>query len=195
MEFHISRHARDRYQFDQALFSISGNVIFANFHAARRFTQKINQKRDLVRFPEEAVKAGQINAMGLIDEILHHVISLYQQQVNPQVFRELITWLDDQITPTGVDHALRVFADDFPPLAVYRREISLDDYLKGQTDGIPNRQLLLEEMLMLWLTTANPAMQPFGELFDDTRLAKETPYKQVISGVPRFFRNPTPLRS
>ena len=29
--------------------------------------------RDLVRFPEQAVKAGQINALGLIDEILHLV--------------------------------------------------------------------------------------------------------------------------
>ena len=71
MEFHVSRRARDRYQFDESLFSINGNVIFANFHAARLFAQKINDKRDLARYPEQAVMAGQINAMGLIDEILH----------------------------------------------------------------------------------------------------------------------------
>ena len=35
MEFHVSRQARDRYKFDAEIFSISGNVIFANFHAAR----------------------------------------------------------------------------------------------------------------------------------------------------------------
>src|SRR3989304_3694281 len=45
MEFHISRKARDLYQFDESLFSISGNVIFPNFHAARLFAQKINEKR------------------------------------------------------------------------------------------------------------------------------------------------------
>src|SRR5512133_2559108 len=73
MEFHVSRQARDRYQFDLALFSLSGNVIFANFHAARVFAQKMNSKRDLVNFPEQGVRAGQINAMGLIDEILHYV--------------------------------------------------------------------------------------------------------------------------
>jgi len=74
MEFHISRQARDRYQFDQGLFSLNGNVIFADFYAARLFAQKMNQSRDLIRFPEQAVKAGQINAMGLIDEILHYVV-------------------------------------------------------------------------------------------------------------------------
>ena len=42
----------------------SGNVIFADFHAARLFAEKINQKRDLVNYPEQAVKAGQINEDG-----------------------------------------------------------------------------------------------------------------------------------
>ena len=57
MEFHISRDARDRYQFDLSLYSLCGNVIFADFHAVRVFAQKMNQKRDLVHYPEQAVKA------------------------------------------------------------------------------------------------------------------------------------------
>ena len=79
MEFHVSRRSRDHYQFDESLFALSGNVIFANFYAARVFAQKINHKRDLVSFPERAVRAGQINALGLIDEMLHHVMQLYRE--------------------------------------------------------------------------------------------------------------------
>ena len=30
MEFHISRSARERYQFAESLFSFNGNVVFAN---------------------------------------------------------------------------------------------------------------------------------------------------------------------
>ncbi|NLF49704.1 MAG: hypothetical protein GX577_01065, partial [Leptolinea sp.] len=73
MEFHISRTARDRYQVEKTLFSYNGNIVFANFHAARLFAQRMNSKRDVIRFQEKAVKAGQINALGLIDEILHFV--------------------------------------------------------------------------------------------------------------------------
>ncbi|MFQ5859845.1 MAG: hypothetical protein ACE5LU_29980, partial [Anaerolineae bacterium] len=80
MEFHISREARDRYEFDEKLFSLTGNVVFANFHAARVFAQKMNERRDLVSFPEQVVRAGQINAIGLIDEILHYVVGLYRQR-------------------------------------------------------------------------------------------------------------------
>ncbi|HEX9973158.1 MAG TPA: hypothetical protein VGD14_13890 [bacterium] len=93
-EFHISRDARDKYQFDESLFSISGNVIFANFHASRKFAQKMNDKRDLINFPEQTVRAGQINAMGLIDEILHYVVELYRQQAQPEIIKMALEWLN-----------------------------------------------------------------------------------------------------
>ena len=82
-EFHVSRISRDNYEFDQSLFKFDGNVILANFLAAREFAQKINRKKNLVNFPEQAVKAGEINALGLIDEILHLVVHLYRQSINP----------------------------------------------------------------------------------------------------------------
>jgi hypothetical protein len=34
MEFHISRKARERYQFAESLFSYTGNVVFANLARA-----------------------------------------------------------------------------------------------------------------------------------------------------------------
>ncbi|MDD5370601.1 MAG: alpha-amylase family glycosyl hydrolase [Anaerolineaceae bacterium] len=187
MEFHVSRKSRDRYQFDQALFSLTGNVLFANFHGARIFTQKMNQKRDLAHFPEQAVQAGQVNAMGLIDEILHYVIAIYREQANPQAFLLAATWLDKRVGKSKIDLALRTFADEFPPLAIYRREITIEDYLQSSTDGISNRLVLLEEMLALWVANANPAFTPFGELFDDTRLTKETAYTQIIAEVHTYF--------
>jgi len=193
MEFHISRQARDQYQFDQTLFALSGNVIFANFHAARVFAQRINAKRDLIRFPEQGVKAGQINAMGLIDEIMHLVVSLYREQENPQVARQALDWLDEKLGQETIDTALREFADEFPPLVVYRRETALDDYLAGESDGVPHHQIVLEEMLMLWLANANPAFSPFRELFDDTTLGKETAYRQISSGLRKFFETQPPF--
>jgi hypothetical protein len=187
MEFHISRKARDFYQFEQSLFSLSGNVIFANFHATRVFAEKMNSKQDLVNYPERAVKAGQINAMGLIDEILHFVVGLYRDQRNPEVMDRALNWLYERFGREAVDTTLHRFADEFPPSAVYRGEIALEDYLEDETDGIPNREIILEEMLMLWLANVNPAFAPFLELFDDATLEKETIYRQIISDLHKFF--------
>ena len=192
MEFHVSRWARDHYDFDESLFSLSGNVVFANFHAARLFAQKMNDKRDLVSFPEQAVKAGQINAMGLLDEIFHFTVGLYREQRNPLAMSKALDWLYAQLASEAVDAALLRFADEFPPLAVYRRQISLDAYLEGETGSVPNRQILLEEMLMLWLANANPAFSTFRELFDDAVLAKETAYPQILTSLYEFFETQPP---
>jgi glycosidase len=190
-EFHVSRQARNRYQFTEALFATHGNIIFTNFHAARVFAKKINDKRDLVNFPEQAIRAGQINAMGLIDEILHMVVHLYRQQINPQVMLDAQDWLYGLLGQETVDSSLRRFAEEFPPMPVFRREISLDDYLAGESlyndKLVPNRLIVLEELLMLWLANANPAFAPFVELFDDTQLDKESAYRQIIPSMRAFF--------
>jgi glycosidase len=187
MEFHISRKARDRYQFDQALFTLAGNVILADFHAAREFAQRMNRQRDLARHPERTVRAGQINAMGLIDEILHYVVGQYRQQKNPQVMQEALAWLYEGLGKEAVDAALRQFADEFPPLSVHQREAALDGYLRTETAGVPNRLIVLEELLMLWLANINPAFAPFIELFDDAALAEHTAYEDIVSGLQAFF--------
>ena len=186
-EFHISRQSRDCYQFDQSLFNLQGNVIFANFHASRLFAQKINQSRDLVTYPERAVRAGQINAMGLIDEILHHVVTLYRRDRNSLVMIQALDGLIDRIGETELDRVLLQFTADFPPLAVYRRELTPQEYLAGNTEKTPNRSLVLEEMLFLWLSNRNQAFEPYRELFNEDRLANQTPYLKVIQEFSRFF--------
>ena len=189
MEFHISRKARDLYQFDQSLFSISGNVIFPNFHAARLFAEKINEKRDLVTSPDQAIKAGQINAMGLIDEIFHYIVSLYRNEENSQVMQQALDRLHEELGKQKVDEALRAFAEEFPAMAVYRGEVDLDRYMNGETSGVPHRLIVLEEMLMLWLANMNPAFSPFAELFDDVTLKEVTAYLPIMEVLHSFFDN------
>ena len=45
-EFHVGRAARDRYDFADALFSITGNVVFADPAASREFATRINKQRE-----------------------------------------------------------------------------------------------------------------------------------------------------
>jgi len=187
MEFHISRQARDRYSFSEMLFALKGNVIFANFQAARLFAQKINQQLDLVNYPERAVQAGEVNAMGLIDEILHMVIAIYRQKANPEVFADALAWLKSRFGVHVVEQTFMEFIADFPPVAVYRGESSPSEYLARSTDGTPNEEVVLEEMLMLWLDNKNPAFILRDELFNDSRLVSESSYAQLLAELYRFF--------
>ncbi len=192
-EFHVSRFARDLYRFDESLFSLRGEVLFANFHAARRFARQMNEKRDVARFPERAVHASDLNAMGLIDEILHYVIALYRKQRNPRLLQEAMAWLEREVGREAVDATLRRFAELFPPTPVYRGEMSLEDYLEGETEGMPHRLVLLEELLMLALENLNPAYAPYEELFSDRMLRRTTAYPRVIAALRDFLATQPPF--
>src|SRR3954462_13232739 len=54
-EFYVAPAARQRYSFDETLFGLTGNVVFADFAAVRRFAQQMNAQRDLAADPEKPV--------------------------------------------------------------------------------------------------------------------------------------------
>lgn len=187
MEFHISRRARDKYQFDEELFAYDGNVIFANFHAARKFVQKINSQRDLTSYPEQAVKTSQVNAMGLIDEIFHHVFKLYREQKNPEALHNLAIHLEQKISLESLDAFLELFIREFPPQQVYKKSTDPAQYLTGTTNNVPNRELLLEELIMLWLEVENPALENYGELFNEKSLTGDIRFAKILTEIQAFF--------
>ncbi|MHB8110191.1 MAG: alpha-amylase family glycosyl hydrolase [Syntrophorhabdaceae bacterium] len=186
-EFHVSRKARDIYQFSDSLFTLSGNVIFTNFLAARSFAQKMNQKRDLVLYPESAIRAGALIAMGLIDEILHYVVSVYVDSTGRDIVDRAVSHLEMKLEVAEIDRLVRQFNDEFPAVSVYQRSVSAEDYLNGKTGDTPNRHIMLEEIVLVWLANMNPAFSPFLELFDDSSLKKDTAYLKVIAELRDFF--------
>ena len=186
-EFHVSRNARDRYTFGEAMFSLTGNVVFANLAASREFAQRMNLVRDAALHPELAVNPGELNAMGLIDEVLHAVMALYRQQRDPRSVVDALAWFEERLGHEALDRTLLTFADEFPTVAVYRGRQSAAEWLQGSTGGVPHRAVAVEELMMLWLANLNPAFRRFSELFADEDLAKSTAYKQLTAGLRAYF--------
>lgn len=186
--FHISRAARARYNVDQSLFSLRGTIVFGNFYAARLLAQQINQARGT----GEGIQAGELNALGLIHEILHAVLQQYRQQ-RGNVMARAVNAVFERVGQTAVETTLQKFIDEFPPLPVYRGQVTIEQYLNGSTDGIANREIVLEEMILVWLQNQNPAASPFKELFDDSALAQTTAYTQIVENLREFFAGQDPV--
>ena len=186
-EFHISKAARDKFEFDEILFSTSGNVIFANIQGVRRFAELINKKRkdDTKKLP--SISAGDIYAMGLIDEALHQVVDIYRLSINPDTIENAFNWIIKKIGKKNVYGCLEVFTGLFPPTDVYKGKVSVNDYLKLSTGNVPNVYITLQELLLLWLANSNPAFVPFMEFFDDS-LLKGTAYEKITAEIEKYFR-------
>src|SRR6202142_3261926 len=162
-EFHISRRARQTYQFDEALFATDGRLIFSDFRAARRFVERI------YAVSGRLLPASDFYALGLIDEILHLVIRQYERR-NPGMMTQALEFLRAGLGDRLEDTLVK-FTDEFPPMPVYRGQLSVSEYLSGSSSGISHRQISMEEMLLVSIANQNPAIEPYKEFFDDSVLS------------------------
>jgi hypothetical protein len=117
-----------------------------------------------------------LNAVGLIDEILHYVAVLYRRSIEPEVFKGALVFVEDRLGPGAVNTVLARFLEEFP--------------LAGRAEGTggaeETRDEALEELLRLSLANANPAFSPFSELFDQAVLS-DTAYSDFVEAVGEFF--------
>jgi glycosidase len=193
MEFHVSREARDRYEFNQTLFAFSGNVVFANLGASKEFAHRMNERRGPDKDFSKTIQPGALYAMGLIDEMSHALVAYYRQKVDPKVMAEALQWFDARLSKEELDKTILAFIERFPTADVYRKEKTPEEWLAGQSDGISHRAVAFEEMMLLWLANANPAFKPFTELFADQSLAAVTRYQLITTGLRDYFGTRPPL--
>jgi glycosidase len=190
-EVHVTRALRYRYGLEGTLASYRGGIVIADFATARRLSHAMNADRNLRERPEAGVRASDLNAYGLIEEIFHHLVSVYKEQVGADLFGRTLTSAKEQLlrqtaagaTPSsapGAEGTLRTFLDLFPPTEVFTGEVELDDYLEKEIDGEKATEVALEEILMLWLANENPATEPFAELFSDEELSEVSSYSQLV---------------
>ena len=188
-EFHIHANLRKKYNADESLFSINGNVVFPNYHAVRVLAHAMNTARDIQHHSERTIHTGQLNAMGLIDEIYHYVLRLYEETANPKVFQRAVQQLDNAIPPNASTQTIHQFGTLFPPIEVYRGKQTVDQYLASRTAGKSNIEITIEEMILLYFANFNPAFAPFHELFDDKDLKERTAYTRSINELEQFFQD------
>ncbi|MDX9783371.1 MAG: alpha-amylase family glycosyl hydrolase [Spirochaetia bacterium] len=199
-EFHVHASLREITGVDSALFMSSGNLVIPNFAAARNMAQTLRSLGSIRGQDTKTLSAGRLNAMGLVDEILHGVLRLYRERIDQEVLRRLMSAAGEAVGLTALDALLREFCLQFPPREVYSGHMSAEAWLSGSSaeglgsPGVSNRQIAFEEMILLKLANENPAFACFRFLFDDglrpmrdipDSLAAKTLYAKVFAALDR----------
>ncbi len=192
-DFHVSNKSRSKYQIEGSLFSITGDLIIANFHQARIIASKINEARKREDQHNHLTSAGQLNALGLIHEIFHFLIRIYEENENPGVFSRGINYLSQKLGSQGLNEILIQFTKEFSPLQVYNREISAEKYLESYTGNKSNKEIIFEELLLLYLENSNPATAALEELYSNKTLIEKTKYLTFVQSTELFFSNEKPF--
>ena len=186
-EFHVAKSLRLKYQFDKSLFSINGDLIVANFRLARELTSKINDKRKSEGKTDQQITAGLINAVGLMHEIFHFLIRWYEEKENPGVLKRTLNSLYQHLGEKELDQVFLKYVEEFPPLDVHLGKITAEDYLSSSTNGKPNTEIILEELILLQLENINPAGKLLDEFYSDKTISEKTKYIELIDKTENYL--------
>jgi len=172
----------------------TGNAVLVDMKNVRSFAEKLNALFDKRNEHEKRISAGQLNAMGLIDEIFHYVCMLYRRDKKETAFTGILEKLDGGCGKENVDKLLLSFMSYFPPTAVYQGKLTAGQYL-SQTALDPgtkklrtNREQTLEELILLHLANENPAFKIFAILFDDKELSSDPLYSQSWTIIQQYVK-------
>jgi glycosidase len=187
--FAISQAAWETHEID----GIAAEGDPADIHTVRCLAEAMNAQRDFSQPGVYPVSAGQLLAAGLLMEVLRYVAEWYCQEEQPRaMLRALHTASQRWGVPT-VDTVSDAFLGLFPPRAVREGRTPLPvlrDQVRQESD---TRHAMGREALLLRLMTANPAMAPLHDLFDDRALCADAPFVAAMTTVESFLDGQPPL--
>ena len=157
--------------------------------ACRDFAHRMNQVRDAEKHPEQAVHAGQLFAMGLIDEASHVLMAALSRAVrSPGDDRRARLVSPPQVGADKLDKMLLAFVEQFPGSERHARP--------GDAGAVarrlrPTARRIAPPRSKSCCCSGRPiattAFKPFEELFEDQPLAEKTVYRQVTAQMPEYF--------
>ncbi len=194
-DFHIGKgfreqkHEKHQKQLRQWLFSSRENPVFANLGAARQCRLLL-----VADHPElDATRAEDLYALGLMDEVFRIVVHKYRESTGAPLISELLVYLEKTLGAKRVQTCIREFAGHFPPLPVYENQMSIDQYLAGVVDGESGYEATLEELIMLHVSSSNPAPGGLDVLTPDPNLAQLSACSVVIEEIKQYFKKTPPF--
>ncbi len=179
MDFRIARPARDRYGFEESLFSTDGDVIVFDPSRALALAERF-----VAQDVDRARVASEIAAIGLLHELAHRAVAV-ERRSDPAgggpLARGLAT-LDARLGQAGVDEGLVAYETAFPAVPVYREEIDAAAWLSRAKGDVPGREAALEELALTSLAARNPAAAAYRELTSDPSLTRPR-QRQLLDGL------------
>lgn len=180
-----SRASRLKYNFPQTFFRPDGHVIFTDISAARAFANQMSAQRS------ELVSATELYIISLLDEAYHILLRHYYSRYTGAMARAMGSLQSN--LGSKYDLTLTRFTDEFPPLSVFRGEVTAGVYLSMKTPnhgdfGRGVRAAAVEEMLLVNNANKNPALSQYRDLFDETVMGNSA-YKEFVFHLLDYFAN------
>ncbi len=172
LEFHLTRAAREAFRFDQDLVRHQR----PDLEAVQELALQMNERG-------KSVRPSDLFALVLLQQMFHRVIELYAQEQQPRLFDLALAQMTERLGDREAEQTLIAFAETFPPLPVFLDNVEVRQFLRTYSHGRSNRDMLIEQMMLVHVGNRNPATGVFKELFDDTAIPSRVRHEQAIQSL------------
>ncbi len=176
--FHVSLDARRRYELDEAWVTLRGDLLLADPDRTVQVATRMARDPDPDVPP---LRAADLYAGALLEEVYHLIIARYLQTVDAGLFADIETraraWLGERF-----GEVLRGFVLRYPPPDV-AAGTSPELALARVVEGVPGTHVALEEAWTCYLANVNPALAGAKPLVDVAPLASTVPFDALIDAL------------
>ncbi|MCA2001222.1 MAG: alpha-amylase [Chloroflexi bacterium] len=177
-----TRVSRLKYDFSADFFRPDGHVILSDLAAARAFAAQMSARR------LEPVSAADLYAFSLLDEAYHILLKHFYGRYTGVMGRAM--GMLQSSLGSKYDLTLSKFTEEYPPLPVFRGEVTAGIYLAKAPNasdfGRGRRAAAIEEMLLVNNSNNNPALKPYKDLFDDA-VMRGSAYGEFVQSLWTFY--------
>jgi glycosidase len=175
--FHISSNAAITYQMTTFLEPENGRLSVTGFEESYKITEHLQSQFDPFQ-QMQMVKPWLINGHAVIHTLYHLLFKKLYEKDRNEIWQSFSEQLAEDITESEVNKTLQVFNSYFLFEKIQPEEISS-----------------FEEILYLWISNQNPALQVINMLISDHVLLPDSAYLQVVEEMKLLFSKLTPVGS
>lgn len=140
----------------------------------------------------KSIRAGELLALMLLNEIYRHFLALYTRINFPGILGEGLAHVGAVLGKSETDNVLTEFVTYYPPQTLIECNISSRRFLLGNSFDHPHIDYALWEMFILRVAHENPALKRFIPIFDDTALQVHTPLKRFMGAFEDWLNSQAP---
>ncbi|MBI5945632.1 MAG: alpha-amylase [Chloroflexi bacterium] len=179
----ISRNSRLKYNFSADFFRPDGHVVFADLASARAFATQMSALRT------DPVPATDLYAFSLLDEAYHILLKHFYSRYTGVMGRAMGALQSN--LGSNYDLTLSKFTEEFPPMPVFRGEVTAGVYLSTNVPNVGDfgrgvRAATIEEMLLINNSNNNPALNRYKDLVDESVMS-DSSYRYFLQTLLDFF--------
>ncbi len=191
--FPLSRKTWDWLEMSSLSTGPAAGTMASEVFLLRQVADRVNIKRVQSTHLQEPVYGGQLVSVGVLVDVLRYIIEVYSHEEQPGVISRGLEWTGQQFGQTTVSIPPPSFVKLFPPISILKGTMSEDEFLREYQKASSRADTVIREIILLFLSTANPAFKPFQGFFDDEQLRREAPYVPMIQGMQKFFSTQPPF--